>query len=70
MNKLIKIILAILAGIEAVVYIATPILLSTLLVTLLNTTGWKLYFFYIICLLATLFRAIKIGWLKGGNGRS
>lgn len=63
MNKLLKFIISVLAGIEVVFYLITPIVISAILVvfstneittTLINVGG----------LLATLYRGIKIGFLK------
>jgi len=64
MNKLIKILLAILAGLEVTFYLFTPILISTLWMSVfgIENIGSKLIFG--LGLLATLFRAIKVGWLK------
>jgi len=64
MNKLIKILLAILAGVEVTFYLFTPILISTLWMSVfsIEAIGSKLIFG--LGLLATLFRAIKVGWLK------
>lgn len=65
MNKFLTIILAILGGIEVVFYLATPIIIGIFWIYLIGLVGWTSYLFLIICLLATLFRAIKIGFLKG-----
>ena len=63
MNKIIKIMLSILGGIEITLTIFTPIILATLWI---NISGFNLgsYFIYGIGFLSTLFRAIKIGWMK------
>jgi hypothetical protein len=43
----------------------SPILIAVLWVKVSNLENWTEYFFYGIGLLASLFRAIKIGgWLK------
>lgn len=63
MNKIIKIFLAIIGAIDAVVFIATPIAIAIF---------WKMLFGFgtgttlitIMAFIATLFRGIKIGWLK------
>lgn len=57
-------VLAFLGGIDVTVSIFTPIILATLWVTVSNTNGFGEYLFYGIGLLATLFRAIKVGWMK------
>lgn len=62
MNKLLKIIISILAGISTVFEILTPILLAILFISLsgINTLSWIIF----ICGgLAGIFRAIKI-WLR------
>jgi len=62
MNKLTKIFLATIAGIDVTFTMFTPIILATLWI---NISGYNLgsYFIYIVGLFSTLFRAIKI-WLK------
>jgi hypothetical protein len=64
MNKFKKVILSILGGIEVTFTMFTPIILAALWVTVSSLENWTEYFIYGIGLLATLFRAIKIGWLK------
>ena len=64
MNKLKKVILSILGGIDVTFTMFTPIILAAVWVTVSNLENWTEYFIYGIGLLATLFRAIKIGWLK------
>ena len=64
MNKLLKILLATLAGVETVFYMVTPILIALIWVTLFSFESWSNYVVYIAGLLASLFRGIKIGWLK------
>lgn len=64
MNKFTKVILSILGGVDVVFTMFTPILIAVLWVKVSNLENWTEYFFYGIGLLATMFRAIKIGWLK------
>jgi len=64
MNKLIKIILSVLAGIDTVLYMFTPIILSVIWVTIRGLDSIGSTFFYTLGLFSTIFRAIKIGWLK------
>jgi len=64
MNKIIKIIIAILGGIDIFVYVVTPIFLLFLWQEIFGVAGWTGYVFYGLGLLATLFRGIKIGILK------
>jgi hypothetical protein len=64
MNKFKKVILSILGGIEVTFTMFTPIILAALWVTVSSLENWTEYFIYGIGLLATLFRAIKLGWLK------
>jgi hypothetical protein len=63
-NKFKTIVLSILGGIDVTISIFTPVILAALYVTIFGLIDWKGYFFYGIGLLATLFRAIKVGWLK------
>lgn len=64
MNKFSKVILSILGGIEVVFTMFSPILIAVLWVKVSSLENWTEYFFYSIGLLATMFRAIKIGWFK------
>ncbi len=64
MNNLLKILLATLAGIEAVFYLVTPILISLIWVNLSSFNSFGTYAMYSAGLLASVFRGIKIGWLK------
>ncbi len=64
MNKLNKILLATLAGIETVVYLFTPILISTLWLNVFGLDSFGSYLVSGLGLFATLFRSIKVGWLK------
>jgi len=63
-DKLKIIILAILGGADVIINIVTPILLVFMWLKLSGFTDWGSYIFYGIGLLASLFRAIRIGWLK------
>ena len=64
MNKIQKIILSILAGIDTTIYMFTPIIISAIWVSVSGLNNLGSYFFYIFGLLATTFRAYKIGWMK------
>ena len=64
MNKILKLLVIILGGIETTFYIFTPIILAALWVSFSGLNDWTSYFFYGIGLLSTMFRAIKIGFLK------
>jgi len=64
MNKQTKITLAVLGGFEAVYNIFSPLLLCTLAVLLVEVQGVSSTFILILGLVASIFRAIKIGWLK------
>ena len=64
MNKIKTIILAILGGVDTTIYMFTPIFLAALWINLAGLNDWMIYFFYGLGLLATLFRAIKIGFIK------
>ena len=60
-----KIMLAVLGGIDVVYYIFSPILLATIWINLFGL-NWSGYFLFVMALLTSLFRAIKIGFLKNG----
>jgi len=64
MNKFLLILLSILGGIEVVFYVITPIIIAIFWVSIIGLYNWTSYFFFIMCLLATIFRGIKIGWMK------
>ena len=64
MNKLLKVVIATLGGIEAVFSIGIPILISIMWVRLGGVEGYSSYVFLSAGILASLFRAIKIGILK------
>ena len=64
MNKFKLILLAIFGGIEVVFYIITPIVLVVLWASIVGFNNWVSYFFFGMGLLATIFRAIKVGWMK------
>jgi hypothetical protein len=64
MKKTNKIILSILAGIDAVIYMFTPIIISAIWINITGLKSFGSYLFYILGLLATIFRAYKIGWMK------
>lgn len=64
MGKLKTTILAILGGIDVTVYMFTPIILAALWVSVAGLDDWTSYLFYGLGLFSTLFRAIKIGFMK------
>jgi len=64
MNKFNTIMLAILGGISVTIEMFTPIILSVLWMRVAGLGIWTSYLFFGLGLLATLFRAIKIGFLK------
>ena len=64
MNKFKTTILATLGGIDAVFYIATPIILGIIWTNISGFNDWKDYFIFSLGLVATIFRGIKIGWMK------
>ena len=66
MNKLLKIIIAILGGIDAVFSIGLPILVSLLWIRIGGLIGWSSYVLLSAGILASVFRSIKIGFLKNG----
>ena len=56
--------LALLAGIDTTIRIFTPIILVVLWVSVAGLDDWLTYLFYGLGLLATMFRAIKTGFLN------
>ena len=66
MNQLIKVIVAILGGIDTVFSIGIPILISIIWVRIGGVTGWSSYVLLSAGILACIFRAIKVGFMKNG----
>ena len=64
MNKVSTVLLAILGGINVTIDMFMPILVAALWIDLNGLNSWTAYLFYGLGLLATLFRAIKVGFLK------
>jgi hypothetical protein len=64
MNKLIKILLSILAGINIIIEILTPILLAAIWINISSLDSWKEILIYSIGGLSSFFRSIKVGWFK------
>jgi len=64
MNKKLKILFAVLGGIEVIFHTLTPLLVAILWVNSSGMTDFSSMFFYAIGILATLFRAIKIGFIN------
>jgi len=63
MNKLTKILLSIIGGMDITFTIFSPIIIGTIWIKIVGL-GWSSYFIFGLGLFATIFRAIKIGWLK------
>jgi hypothetical protein len=61
MNKLNKIALALLGALETIFYLVSPILLVSLWTDFNSNLNWL---FWLIGYSASVFRAIKVGWLK------
>jgi len=64
MNKKVLILLSILGGIDVSFYLATPIILVGIWASISGFNHWTDYLLFIIGLLSTIFRAIKVGFLK------
>lgn len=64
MNKIQKIVIAILGGIDTVVYLFTPMILAALWITVAGLGRWESIFFYFVASFASLFRAYKIGFME------
>jgi hypothetical protein len=62
MNKVVKILLALIGGLESVFSMVSPILLVTLWINFYPSN--RDFLFLTLGLTASIFRAIKIGWLK------
>lgn len=64
MNKLTKIMLSIMGGVDVVFYMITPILISVIWTNLFGINDIGAYVMYAAGLVSSVFRGIKIGWLK------
>ena len=64
MNNFNKVILSILGGIDVTFYIISPILISILWVNVFYINKMGLNMIYAIGLFSSIFRGIKVGWLK------
>jgi len=64
MNKKLKIFLAILGGFDVIFYIISPILLVSLYIAFFTVNNFVEIVLYTTGFLSTLFRGIKVGWLK------
>lgn len=64
MNKIVKGIIAVLAGVEVIFYLISPLAIASLLIILGNPTKIIAVLINAGGLLATVYRAIKVGFLK------
>lgn len=64
MNKINKIILSIIAGVDVVFYTITPILIAIIWSQLFGINDIGAYVMYGAGLISSAFRGIKVGWLK------
>ncbi len=64
MNNLNKILLSIMGGVDVVFYTTTPILISVIWVNLFGINDIGTYIMYGAGLISSVFRGVKIGWLK------
>jgi len=65
MNKLFKILISVLAGINVIIEILTPIILAAIWINISPIDNWKEILIYSFGGLASFFRAIRVGWFKG-----
>jgi hypothetical protein len=64
MNKLTKILLGFLGGMDVVITCAMPILLAVIWVTLFGFNNFGSYVLIVASICSSIFRSIKIGWIK------
>lgn len=64
MNKKIKITLATLGALDAVMYLLTPVIIFWIFNRVFELEGLGLILMFTLASASTLFRAIKIGWMK------
>lgn len=64
MNKLNKILLSIMGGVDVVFYFLTPILISMIWANIFGLNDFGTKAMYGAGLISSVFRGIKVGWLK------
>jgi hypothetical protein len=64
MGKIKTILLAVLGGIDVVVTMFMPIIIGTIWINIFGLIGWKSYLIFGLGLFSSLFRAIKIGFMR------
>lgn len=64
MNKFMKALIAALGGINVVFSIFVPIAVSLLVIKSWNLNGFGSFIIMLIAILSSVYRAIKIGWMK------
>jgi hypothetical protein len=64
MNKLAKILLSVLGGINTTFHIFTPIMLAAVMSSMGFLNMFQINFMFVLGFLSTLFRAIRVGWMK------
>lgn len=64
MNKFMKALIATLGGMNVVFSIFIPIAVSLLVIKSWNLTGFGSGLIILIAILSSIYRAIKIGWMK------
>jgi len=64
MNKLMKIIIAIFGATNIIFNIATPIMLSLAIITIIHLDGFYTSMFIITGIISTLYRALDVAFLR------
>lgn len=68
MNKILKLILAIVGAVDVVFSMIIPVIIAWLWIAVFGWAGIYSYLFIVCGGIATVYRAIKIGFLRLGNG--
>ena len=64
MNRFMKALIATLGGINVVFSIFVPIAVSLLVIKSWDLSGFGSFLIMLIAILSSIYRAIKIGWMK------
>jgi hypothetical protein len=64
MNKITKILLSFLGGMDVLITCTMPILLAVIWVTLFGFKNFGSYILIVASICSAIFRSIKIGWIK------
>ena len=56
--------LALVGGVDVTMSIFFPILIASIWINVFGLGDWSSYFIFALCLISSMFRAYKVGWMK------